>query len=184
MNFSVLQDKIYSWINGEVALMPGSYVVIWQYSNAPRPDRPYISLLIPTITPVGHASYGKVDENGIITILSQNLMTLSIIYHGQESPQNMLGQQVLNWILLSTKKEYVNQIFRDSGIGYLTRLSQNTLQNLVATSFEEQTILDLSFLLVTDIIDDVGLIERVEMSGEYLYANGNTRHISTIIVED
>lgn len=179
MNFSILQNNIYTWINTE-----SGFVTIWQYANAPRPTRPYVSLLIPTITPVGQTEMLHVDDAGIITIRSQNLMTLSIIYHGQEAAQDMSGQEVISRILLSTKKEYVNQIFRDSGMGYLTRLAQNTLQNLVATSFEEQVILDLLFLLVTDITDDVGLIERVEMSGEYLYEDGSLRHVSTIIVED
>lgn len=180
MDFSTLQNNIYTWINGEIALMPGSHVVIWQYSNAPRPERPYISLLIPTITPVGHTSYGKVDENGIITILSQNLMTLSITYHGKESAQNMSGQQALSQILLSTKKEYVQQLFINSKIGFMTRLAQSTMQNLVGTSFEEQSILDLSFMLLTDITDDVGLIEHVEISGQFLDAEGNTRYEEVI----
>lgn len=180
MNFSLLQKNIGDWISTESAITP-----IWQYSNAPRPDRPYISLLIPTITPVGHTSYGKVDAAGIIKILSQNLMTLSITYHGQESPQNMLGQETLSKILLSVKKEYVQQLFIDSQIGYLTRLAQNTLPNLVGTSFEEQSILDLSFMLLTDITDiDAGLIERVEVAGEYLDTEGNVKYNSNIIIEE
>ena len=71
MNFSDLQNGIYNWISGESSL-----TTIWQYANAPRPPRPYISLLIPTITPIGSTEFTKVDSNGDLFILQQNLMTL------------------------------------------------------------------------------------------------------------
>lgn len=179
MNFSTLQDGLYDWISTETSLE-----VVWEYANAPRPTLPYISLLIPTITPVGQVSSSQVDDAGLMTILSQNIMTISISYHGAEEASSMSGQQLMAQILLSVRKQSVNKIFYDNNIGYLTRLAQNTIQNQLGTSFQEKVVMDLLFLLVTDVIDDVGLIETVEIAGQFLYESGDERYSNNIIIED
>lgn len=171
MNVTEVQKAIYDWVVAETG-----FNVIWERAKGPRPDRPYIGLLNISLVPQGLAYIGPPDDNGSAKIVGQSIMAISINSYIDMVASKIVAINVLEELRLSIWKESTKTIFRDKGIGYLSSTNNLNAEQILGTEFEQRGILDVNFLICSSIIDDVGLIERVEGVGEYLDDAGQVKH--------
>lgn len=171
MNTTEVKKVLYDWVVAETG-----FNVIWERANAPRPTRPYIGLLVVSLNPVGTAYISPPDEFGIAQIVGQSMMILSINSYIDMNSSRIDAVNVLEELRLSLWKESTLVLFRGKDIGYLSTTSNQNVEQILGTEFEQRGILDVNFLISSSITDDVGLIERVEGIGQYLDNTGQVTH--------
>lgn len=171
MNTSEIQKLLYDWVSAETGL-----TVIWERANSPRPERPYIGLLVLALVPVGTACVSPPDNTGIATIIGQSVMSLSINSYLGMKASELNAINILEELRLSLWKESVKELFKNKGIGYLTVTNNQNIEKIIGTEFEERGVLDINFLICSSISDDVGIIERAEGIGEYYDNTGQLIH--------
>jgi len=167
MNTSEIQKVLFDWVTAETGL-----TVIWERANAPRPDRPYIGLLVLALVPTGTAYISAPDEDGLVSIVGQSVMSLSINSYLGMRASELNAINILEELRLSLWKESVKDIFRGKGIGYLQSTNNQNVEQVLGTEFEERGVLDINFLICSEITDNTGVIERTQGIGEYYNHTG------------
>ena len=149
-------DTIY---RGLVRAAPGVWV-IQRDQDGRLPDRPFIAAKLIAETREGHPLIGRLTDEGTIFIQQGALFTLSIHVFGPDAFQLCHGvQNGLN-------KISVQDFLRSRGVAYIQTLGGPTdLAAIAGTEFEGRAHMDIQLRANIEVVDDVGLIERVELTG-------------------
>ena len=164
---SDLKKTIFDWAKAE-----SEYTTIWESSNASRPIKPYCSLNIQSLVPIGMlATYPAKDEFGVfidgqVIIENHFNMVLAVNIFSDKNSQQIDAMTKLFAMNASLAKQSVRDAFIKRNIGYLDLLSQNNLTELLSTEYEQRAQMEILLSVGTSIIDDVGWIETVEIEGE------------------
>jgi len=140
--------------------------VIWEYSNAPRSKRTYLSLNIANIMIIGQPETIQQD-NGIVLIKNGLEFTLNVGAYSNEQPENIDAMILLSELSLATSKIASLDYFRDKKLGFLGVLSLTNLNDLRGSQYEQRASMDLLFQTSMGIYDDVGWIEKVAGTGTF-----------------
>ncbi len=149
-------DKVRTWIVDNVAAEVGDKV-IEANQNAPRPARPYISVLVTTTTQKEHSNESHPGDTGMASIENELSCMVSVQCIG-ENAKTIMGN-----LRQTLEKPTVLQSLRAAGLPFIRVLSGvNDLTEQTGTQYEERAGVDIEFRAAAVVIDEVGVIESVE----------------------
>lgn len=165
-------EKVRTWVLAEVAAAVGTKV-IKANQNAPRPARPYITVLV-TMTSQGEHSYeGAPDDNGNAQLENELACMVSLQAFG-DNANTIMGN-----LRQSLEKPTVLQSLRATGLPFIRVLSGvNDLTEQVGTQYEERAGMDLEFRAVAVVTDAVGVIESVEGTATHERPGGASTNLN------
>lgn len=153
MLYSELREIIYNWIYDNTSL-----IAIWDNENAPRPNIPYISLRILSISKIGQSYYDSPDHNGDRIIKYDEDFTLSIRSYGQGTDDN------LQLLKDSLQKESVIQYLQRNGLSIRNENNITDISILIDETREERFLYEVFFGIAHCIEENIGVIEDFEYS--------------------
>jgi hypothetical protein len=167
-----VQDSIYSWVSGQLNLLPISIPAIWLYPNAPRPPIPYVGMGIVNLIRMCKDVIEPPDTNGISRISALHSMLLNISCYSSYDGTDMQAVDVVDFLRLSLSKNSVIDYLNGNGI---TLINANAniifLPAHIASGFEPRATIDVHFGITTYTNDDVGLIKTINGTGELNNSN-------------
>lgn len=136
--------------------------LIWLDQNAPRPALPYVGMKITPYRAINYDNYGDPDANGIAKITGQREFTLSIQRYGNDSVT------VLQDLMNNMRKITTQDAFVVKGIAIADTAMPVTDISIAldGVKFEPRAAVDFRFRIRSEILDDVGLIETVNVQGK------------------
>ncbi len=155
INFKDVKQTLYNWVITQVPLgMP----VIFYMPNSPRPEVPYISLYLNSITQVNrdYAATNS-DSFGVVNMKGDRQFTVQVQGYGNDP------LTVLENIRTSLQKQSVLDILRSGGIVYYSSLGINDITALIDSQFEQRAQLDLSMGIAQIYTDDPGYFDTIEV---------------------
>lgn len=140
---------------------PSNVTVIFANQNAPRPAKPYGTILIMSVIRVGQNDEQRETDNyGEMALVGQRQMTVSLNIYGEGAIDYMETlQQSLS------KFSVLQNYFGSAPISILNKSTIQNLTYLLETDFESRAQMDITIGYAVDYTDDVGLIEHVEVVG-------------------
>ena len=151
-----LWDAVYEWLSLAVEGAP----VIRRDQDGNIPDRTFVTAKVIADLREGHAYVGSSDGDGIVRIQQGSLLTVAIQAFGPEAFE--FGQMIRNSIERITAQDAM----RSRGACFVRVLAGPTdITTRVGTTFEQRCMLDVQLRTNVVILDDVGFIERVELTG-------------------
>jgi len=155
MNVSTLKTRLWALVQ---PIIGG--VVIWADQNAPRPPLPYSTMRLSTVPSVGTPHYSDPDANGIQTVLAIREGVLQVQRFGPDSVDALatFSDKILTQTNLNKFSAQKIAVFSLSTVTDVA-----LLLNDLAT--EPRASVELSLRWVSDLTDDVGLIEAVDVNG-------------------
>jgi hypothetical protein len=167
LNISTIQQAFYDWVSTKTGV-----TTIWFFPNAPRPERPYISLNIAELSINGWDYETPPDATGLASLFGDRDLTLEINHYGPG------GFEALDKLRTSVLEFAVQQDLCAAGIGLVDRMPITNTTELLDTKYEPRAMMEMMFRIsnqgITDADTyDVGLIESVEGTACVVDDNGN-----------
>ena len=153
---------------------------IWEYQNMPRPARPYLSLMINSITQYGFNEVRPPDNLGISKIVAQSRLILRVNAYAKNDEAGLDALAALERLKLSVSSYEFQKLF-DEKVSFMAVISNSNLSQIINTGFEGRASMDTNWLLATTIDDDVGIIEHVIANGAIVDYNNDT--IKNVTIE-
>jgi hypothetical protein len=152
-----LWSSVHDWL---VRSVPPGVTVIKRDQDGNLPGRPFVTAKVIAEVREGHPEVWPLQDDGTVTIVQGALFTISVQVFGNEAFELAHGiQNALNKIT-------VQDFLRSRGMAYVQVLTgPEDLATVVGTGFEGRAHLDVQMRAAISIIDDVGIIERVELTG-------------------
>lgn len=153
-----LWEAIHDWL---VMGTPEATPVIKMHQDGRLPDRTFVVAKVIAERREGMASTSELQDDGTILIQQGALMTVSVNVFGPEAYDMAHG------IHNSLEKVTVQDFLRSRGMAYVQVLrGPEDMSAIAGTGWEERAGLDVQMRAAITIIDDVGIIERVELTGD------------------
>jgi len=153
-----IKQVLKDWINANKG--DPSITVIEANQNAPRPELPYITLLVTSVTVEEHANISSPNSDGDASIENEAAVMCSLQCFADDA------FSILSGLKLSLEKVTVKQNLRAVGLPYIRTLSEvSDISEVVGTNFETRASLDLEFRTTLSVIDNIGVIESVYGTG-------------------
>lgn len=134
--------------------------VILADQDAPRPAYPYATIRLMSTKPYGFDDQRDMDDDGIVTVAGQRGATVSVHYFG-DNPVGSL-EQACN----SLEKQTVLDQLYASGIAVQSKEPIQNVSAALETHFDPHATFDFYIGMSENNLDDVGVIEHVELTGE------------------
>jgi len=165
-----LQDKIYDWM---ILQFPTARI-IWEnptVTPAARPDLPYFSLLIKSLTAEGRDYTSQPNVLRTASITGNRLFVLSVSYSGQNS------LSVIESLLTLLVKQETTDYFQDNiGGGFRECRGIFNLDALREKRWEHRTTGDFVFMIASRIDFTQETIEAVEVTGDIYGVKNEPKH--------
>lgn len=147
----------------EYSLSKMGLPVIWSYQNAPRHPKPYIMLNYTNVDMPDHSHYTEINDHGIRINSAHREVTAELqFYAGAESYQ--FASRAVSYLV--SEESLLQQQRLDVAIGPRLFL-QRVPAILNESQWEDRAIYQFMFYYTERFEDDVGIIEGVEVEGEY-----------------
>jgi hypothetical protein len=144
------------------ANVPGGVTVVFEHDNDPLPEVPFVTILILSYLTTGRGIRDEVDDEGEQTITLHSKAAASIRAFGSTPQESMSILEFVHdgfW-LLNTR----DLLGREIAYNRTIRGPENAT-TLVDEEWEPSAVLEVEFITVRDIVDEVGLIETIEGTG-------------------
>ena len=152
----LLWPNLYDWL---VKSVPGVRV-IQRDQDGRLPDRPFIAAKVIAETREGHPQVGELRDDGNVLIQQGSLFTVSVHTFGPEA------YGIIHDVVNGLNRITIQDFLRSRGMCYVRVLAGPTdLAAIAGTGFEGRAHLDVQMRANVAILDDVGIIERVELTG-------------------
>lgn len=149
-----LWETIYDWLSRETARP-----VIKRDQDGLLPDRPFTTAKAIADLREGQEYIGPLRDDGTLAIQQGSLLTIAIQTFGPGAFE--LAEAIRN----SCLKVTVQDRLRGAGFAYVRTLSGPVdISMVVGTTFEQRASLDIQLRTNVVVLDDVGFIERVELT--------------------
>jgi hypothetical protein len=147
------------WLQKETGL-----TVIFAEQAAPRPEKqPYATIRVDSLTPLGGMDESfPVNASGVIPMKGTRQITVTCEIIGNGATNLMERAQAS-----LSKASWVEWFHGDYEISIVDAGAVNNLTGLLETEWEERAQMDVLVYYPYEQEDDVGLIETVEINGEY-----------------
>jgi len=174
LDFAIVKNSLYNWASNEV---PVDMPVIWWQPNAPRPNVPYVTLFLQSVTAVNQDwSAPNADVNGVIAMKGDRNFTLQVQAYGSD-PLTLLEN-----IRTSLQKQTVLDNLRIDGIAFYQSLTINDITDLVDSQFERRAQLDILFGIGQIYTDNPGYFDEMEVQEMYHDAESTVIYDETITI--
>ncbi len=157
MNTSTIKSSLFNWLNTEFG---GGLTPIFARQNSPRPQKPYATIQLQSLSMMGQDELRSIDDSGIATIGGQRKMTIDLNIYGPDA----LG--LMHQAQSSLSKQSVLDAFYESEIAIWNVGDAKDLTALLETNWEERAQMDVFIGFANNINDDLGIIEKVDLSGQ------------------
>ncbi|OQY32030.1 MAG: hypothetical protein B6241_12450 [Spirochaetaceae bacterium 4572_59] len=147
---------IEAWVCGQFA---GK--VIWTNSDAPVPERPFITLALKTPKPLNRPYQAGANKQGVISRYTTQQFSITIHCYGEGANQSLFDlRESLD--LLSVQK-----LLHASGASYLKDLMEvQDATSRTGTRYEERAVYEPAFIYKSVQSEEVGFIEEVKFEGD------------------
>lgn len=134
--------------------------IIYSEENVPSPELPYMTLKIISGETSGTSFISPPDDTtGLATYTDDDSAVVSVQYFGNDS------YNILNHFIKKMKTNTVRSFSHNLGIVFVDLVSSvNNLTELDNTQFEDRAGCDIKFRYASQIDDDHGVIESVEIT--------------------
>lgn len=157
MKFAEIKDAVYNWFTTVTGV-----TAIWSDQEGPRPERPYCSLKIISgpVKPNGTDDLKYVSGDRF-ALKGDRVYTCSINVYGQDAHD-----------ILSTARDsldsptVIDSLFKD-GISVLDEGDIQDVTLKLETHFETRAQMDFIFQVGNVFETDIGIVEKVELEGDY-----------------
>ncbi len=150
-----LWEVIFEWLT-----RASGVTVIRRDQGGTLPPRPFVTAKAIAESREGQSYVGKLDAQGIVKIQQGSLVTIAIQVFGPGA------MAIAGDIRNSVEKITIQEFLRGKGACYVRVMSGPTdIAAVVGTSFEERASIDIQLRANVVILDDVGFIERIELTG-------------------
>lgn len=156
INFNAIDTILYNWV-----VLYSGVSTIWQNSNGPKPDLPFVTLRRQSLESVGHGYVSDPDDSGIAKISGDRDMTVNLQAYGD----NAFGvlEDLWNVRLVDASQE----LLYAGGLALIDQLALTNITGLNDLEYEERATMDLMFRFVSQRTGvDVGLIEEANIEGD------------------
>lgn len=167
-----LQDKIYDWL---ISQFPTARI-IWENPTATpaaRPNLPYFSLLIKSLTPEGRDYKAQPNVNRIAAITGNRSFILSVSYSGQ----NALSV-IESLLALLVKTETTDYFQLNIGGGFRECRGIFNLDTLREERWEHRATGDFVFVIASRIEFTKDVIEAVEVKGDIMNVKNEPKTVT------
>ena len=162
IDFNIVKNSLYTWA---IAVVPSGMPVIYYQPNAPRPNEPYVSLYLNSITAVNQDySAPNSDVNGNIYMHGDRNFTLQVQAYGNDP------LTVLENMRISLQKQTVLDTLRANGIAFYQSLTITDITDLVDSKYERRAQLDILFGIGQVYQDAPGYFDIIEVDENILDA--------------
>lgn len=171
-----LRDALYDVIQPISGLTDQK--VIWNHPEGlspPQPNPPYITLGTSRLIRTSREVLGPLDNAGIRNVSQDFKWVVRINCYGPEA----LG--ILHSLAFEFNKESVIDNLQAAGFSFTAVTDVIRAPHLKDTAWEERAMFDLCLAFSDSDTDDIGFIESVGISGEYLRAEGDPDPIDSDI---
>ena len=163
INFSVVQEKLILWAK----MNTGLYYAIWADQNAPQPydtselksSDAYVILRIQLDEQIGEDFVAPPDDSGNILISGNREFMLYTEIKG------INAQLKMSKLRDSFQKPSVQGLLSVSKIAYVNNFPIQNITGLDDTQYIQRASMDVLLRSVSEIIDNVGFIEKVDITG-------------------
>lgn len=169
MNVTTFRSRVFTLLQ---PIIGG--VVIWADQTTPRPQLPFTSLRLDVVSAVGESFYGNTSAEGVQSVNTIRECVLAVHRYGVESVTLLADVAEKLQLSSNTDKFGLQQIslFNVSDVTDLSNL-------LNGVEMEPRAMLELNLRWNSEQLDNVGLIETIDMSGDIEHAgagNGNANN--------
>lgn len=141
--------------------------VIWGNPNAPRPPKPYAAITITSDIQQANSSRSPLDEDFKSLIITHDMVTTSISVFSSIEANPMDGIERMRSLRQALVMPSVLLGLSEGGWSFIRVLmGPNNIPNLVDTRWEPRAIMDVEWRVVRSVLDDLGVVEQVNISGE------------------
>ena len=155
INFSDIKDLLYTWLYTYT-----NKITIWQDQAAPRPNLPYLTLRIQSLSSVGHEYTSVPNNSGMIKISGIREMTVNVQAYGENSFSILEDLHSINALPES------QELLLSKGLILVDVLNLTNITGLNEYCPEERATTDLLFRFGSQRVNaNVGLIENVNIEG-------------------
>lgn len=150
-------DAIFAWLTRAA---PG-IAVIQRDQNGRLPDRPFVAAKVIAEAREGMASIGELQEDGTVSIQQGVVFTVSVAVFGPNAFD--LAQDIRDSVELISMLD----LFYDNGLAFVDVINGPVdLAAIASTGWEGRAQVDVRFRTNREILDNLGIIEHVELSGQ------------------
>lgn len=140
-----------------------NFTVIFANQNAPRPKKPFVTIAISNVRPIGMPCNIEIDNSGVQTLMITKLMLATVecytdVLHQAEETLELIQNN------LRTQKAY--QYFEQELSYMSTVMNIMSMPAVVSSTTENRAIVQFEFLTNQTVFDDLGLIEHIEITNE------------------
>lgn len=156
-----MSDAIRQWVADQTGLD-----AIWMNPNAPRPARPYCALQIISVNRVGEASRTAINASGISTVTVDREAVVSItVYESTANTDPRSALATAETLRDSLELVSVRTPLQDAGWSLRGYELLTDAPQLLETQWESRAVFDVRFGTTKELLDDLGLIESIEVTG-------------------
>lgn len=156
---------------------PVEVTVIFSDQDAPKPfPYPFATVRLINISKIGQEELRGVDQDDVFRSVGQRKLSVSVNFFGDDPMEEARS------LFDSLGKESVQHKFRSVGFAVLDKGTIQNLTTMLETKFEPRSQFDLFLGYTEEIYDDLGIIEKVKLTGEHNYfVAGHATMIKKII---
>ena len=175
VDLTTIKAGIIAWVKAESGLAANRHA--WAEQNAPSPDTAYVTLRLASLQKVGDDYIPMPDNSGAIKITGNRDFTLGLQAYGPGA----LG--ILETLRSSLAKESVHAAFIVAKIAIVNSEDVLNTTTLVQSRFQEQASLDIMLRTYSEVSDNLGKIEKAEITETYKNALDETVLTDTYTID-
>lgn len=173
LNFETVKTSLYNWVT---SVLPANVPAIFFNENSPRPELPYVTLFLNTLTQIGDDFTPRPDIDGDASIIGDREFNIQIQAYGGD-PITTLEN-----IRSSLQLDSVLDSLRNDNIVFVQHNPINDITGLLDTKFEPRGSMDVLFRIAQSQDDNLGVIETVELEQNYSDGEGLI-YSETVLIE-
>lgn len=178
LDITAIEDAIYDW-----AASSSGRDVVWGKFDGLQPGSPFVSLDL-TLIGQNHEDYvgNEVDENDQIDIVGHRTVLVNVLTLGSSDNTTISAMQIAHNIKASLSKPSTQQYFQGFGISIINDTEPRDVSFLyTGTNWEKRSTFDITFGVAFTDKDDVGYFDTVEITGEAITENDETKNIDITV---
>lgn len=143
------------------------FEVIWARQDAPRPPRPYATISIVSDVQQEHASLSALNQDEEATVITHDQVTVSFSVYSETTQHPFDAMDRLK----SLRQSFMmpSKLFElgEKGWAFVRiLLGPNDVSELVDSRWQPRAVMDVEFRIARSVLDFLGSVEQVGISGE------------------
>lgn len=156
---AVIKESLRQWVEYAISDTDAANRTIFAQQGSPRPELPYLSISIDTITAVGRDAVGETDDRGERDVVGNRLMSVTVQAYGSDAVGLAEAARSYLWA------QDVLDIFNNDGLAFVDATAVQNIAEVIGAEFEERATFSPRFAFASTITEDVGYFDSVTSTG-------------------